>query len=227
MLCTCFHAVSGLFCTCFHSVSGLFCRSWARRLKTRGTECRPIRTTTSVSTTLSDWLGGVTSLHTDLAARRPSFLLGHSLQEESLPTPPGNSPLQHFSVFSIAAKFGLYPQCRLSQVIGKLAHIPYAEALAEQLLRLEPAQRVSARVALRHKYFEDLPPAVYTLPDGQYQSILAPSMFFFFFFSRGNHQFFHTHTHSKFKCVCVCVCFAICTLPLLESRASRLCKLLA
>lgn len=61
--------------------------------------------------------------------------------------------------------FNKYPRQRLSQVIPKLAHIPYAEHLAEQLLQLQPEKRISAIIAMRHNYFEDLPYVIHTIPD--------------------------------------------------------------
>ena len=71
-----------------------------------------------------------------------------------------------FDVTSFSDKFGFYTPQRLSAVIPKLAHISHAEQLASHLLQLQPTLRISADDALAHKYFADLPRAVYDLPDG-------------------------------------------------------------
>lgn len=60
-------------------------------------------------------------------------------------------------------RFEFYRQQRLSAVIPKLAHIPYAERLATHLLPLNPRMRISAKDAMRHEYFSDLPAKVYQL----------------------------------------------------------------
>ena len=97
--------------------------------------------------------------------------MSFSLEKETTfgPTSRVNLPrtMLPFSYLTISDKFGYYPRCRLSQCIPKLAHIPYAENLADQLLQLMPNLRISARVAMRHKYFEDLPQKIYELPDGK------------------------------------------------------------
>ncbi|KAK3582637.1 hypothetical protein CHS0354_001682 [Potamilus streckersoni] len=62
-------------------------------------------------------------------------------------------------------KFGLYTQQHLSSLIPKLAFIPHAEDLANQLLQMPPNKRISARAAMKHDYFMDLPPKIHELPD--------------------------------------------------------------
>ncbi|XP_064646599.1 cyclin-dependent kinase 14-like isoform X2 [Lineus longissimus] len=62
-------------------------------------------------------------------------------------------------------KFIRYRKQKLAHVIPKIAHIPYAEAIAAEFLQLIPTQRISAREALTHQYFSDLPRKIYDLPD--------------------------------------------------------------
>jgi len=63
------------------------------------------------------------------------------------------------------ANFHHYSSQPLSLVIPKLAHIPYAEQLAHHLLQLEPVKRISAKLAMRHQYFDDLPSKIHQLPE--------------------------------------------------------------
>ena len=69
--------------------------------------------------------------------------------------------------FIVAERFHHYNSQRLSLVIPKLAHIPFAEQLAEQLLQLEPRKRISAKASMRHQYFDDLPQKIHELSDGK------------------------------------------------------------
>ncbi|XP_014663177.1 PREDICTED: cyclin-dependent kinase 14-like [Priapulus caudatus] len=62
-------------------------------------------------------------------------------------------------------KFGKYAHKRLSQVIPKLLQIPYAEKLASQCLQLNPSKRISAKEAMSHMFFSDLPPKIMDLSD--------------------------------------------------------------
>ena len=71
-------------------------------------------------------------------------------------------------------KFGSYRPQRLSAIIPKLAHIAQAESLANGLLQLQPEKRISAKEALAHSYFADLPRAVYSLNEGRvYENVFG------------------------------------------------------
>ena len=41
----------------------------------------------------------------------------------------------------------------------------HAEELAENMLQLDPRERITARAAMRHIYFKNLPEEIHTLPD--------------------------------------------------------------
>lgn len=62
-------------------------------------------------------------------------------------------------------KFVQYNPQPLSSLVPKLGYIPHAEHLANQLLQMHPYRRISARAALNHDYFKDLPPKIHELPD--------------------------------------------------------------
>lgn len=62
-------------------------------------------------------------------------------------------------------KFVYYKSQSLSSAYPKLKDASKAEALATVFLQLQPHNRISAKDALYHKYFCDLPPKIYDLPD--------------------------------------------------------------
>ncbi|KAK2153843.1 hypothetical protein LSH36_283g01003 [Paralvinella palmiformis] len=72
---------------------------------------------------------------------------------------PGVTSYPHYC----REKFGLYLPQSMSRVIPKLAHIPYAETLAQELLQLQPKKRICAQNALHHKYFSDLPMSIHDI----------------------------------------------------------------
>lgn len=53
----------------------------------------------------------------------------------------------------------------LTQAFPKLSSIAFGEELAELCLRLQPRLRISAKDALKHKYFCDLPQRVFEIPE--------------------------------------------------------------
>lgn len=58
-----------------------------------------------------------------------------------------------------------YASQKLVQAFPKLSTILQAENLATAFLQLEPRKRISAKDALRHGFFIDLPAKLYQLPD--------------------------------------------------------------
>lgn len=62
-------------------------------------------------------------------------------------------------------KFVTYPRQSMSSVIPKLAYLPHAEDLVSEFLQMDPRKRISAKDAMRHEYFCDLPPKIHELPD--------------------------------------------------------------
>ncbi|XP_013408537.1 cyclin-dependent kinase 14-like [Lingula anatina] len=62
-------------------------------------------------------------------------------------------------------KFYKYSRQRLSQAIPKLGLVRHAEDLANHFLQLDSAKRISAKNAMYHDYFSDLPPRIHELPD--------------------------------------------------------------
>ncbi|CAH1788192.1 unnamed protein product [Owenia fusiformis] len=73
----------------------------------------------------------------------------------------GVSKYPHFK----KSRFHTYNRQCLALAVPKLANVPHAENLAEKFLQLCPRRRISAKVALRHQYFSDLPHSVYLLAD--------------------------------------------------------------
>ncbi|XP_046556004.1 cyclin-dependent kinase 14-like [Haliotis rubra] len=62
-------------------------------------------------------------------------------------------------------KFGVFVRQPLSCCIPKLSFVQHAEDLAAKLLQMEPCRRLSAKLAMKHDYFRDLPPKIHDLPD--------------------------------------------------------------
>ncbi|XP_054168085.1 cyclin-dependent kinase 14-like isoform X2 [Oppia nitens] len=58
-----------------------------------------------------------------------------------------------------------YKSQPLSQAFSALLSVTFGEELAEMCLKLEPKFRISAKDALKHKYFSDLPKQIFTLDD--------------------------------------------------------------
>jgi len=56
---------------------------------------------------------------------------------------------------------------RLAHAWPRLADVPFAESLASAMLQQRAPRRLTADQALRHRYFADLPSAVYELKDGK------------------------------------------------------------
>lgn len=69
-----------------------------------------------------------------------------------------------FPNFRPAEKFGRYKPQRFSSVFPKLKDVSHAENLVSDFLQLQPHLRISAKEAVHHKYFADMPPKVYDLP---------------------------------------------------------------
>ncbi|XP_049629298.1 cyclin-dependent kinase 15 [Suncus etruscus] len=74
---------------------------------------------------------------------------------------PGVSKLPNYN----PEWFPLLKPQSLQNVWNSLGRVPEAEDLASQMLRGFPPHRVSARRALSHDYFRDLPPKLHELPD--------------------------------------------------------------
>jgi cyclin-dependent kinase 14 len=55
----------------------------------------------------------------------------------------------------------------LTQSFPKLSSISYGEALASLCLKLQPNLRISAKDALKHLYFSDMPTKVFDLPNSE------------------------------------------------------------
>jgi cyclin-dependent kinase 14 len=62
-------------------------------------------------------------------------------------------------------KFVSYKAQPLTQSFPKLSSISYGEALASLCLKLQPNLRISAKDALKHLYFSDMPTKVFDLPN--------------------------------------------------------------
>lgn len=66
-------------------------------------------------------------------------------------------------------KFNQYKAQRLIQAFPKMNNISNAEEFAGRFLQLNPALRITAEDALRHKFFADhLPAKIYDLPPGMF-----------------------------------------------------------
>ncbi|WAR10007.1 CDK14-like protein [Mya arenaria] len=61
-------------------------------------------------------------------------------------------------------KFVVYSKQGVSMVIPKLSYLPHAEDLVNDFLQMDPKKRISAREAMTHDYFCDLPPKIHELP---------------------------------------------------------------
>jgi cyclin-dependent kinase 14 len=61
--------------------------------------------------------------------------------------------------------FKKYRKQNLERFMPKMMLIPYAEDLAECLLKCNPLERVSADEALKTRYFKNLPPSMFSCPD--------------------------------------------------------------
>ncbi|KAL5006114.1 hypothetical protein ScPMuIL_017272, partial [Solemya velum] len=73
----------------------------------------------------------------------------------------GVSRYPHYDLKS----FNVYTKIPLSAAIPKLSFIPHAEELALCFLQMPPLKRISAQKALKHEYFDDLPPKIHELPE--------------------------------------------------------------
>lgn len=73
----------------------------------------------------------------------------------------------HFSCDIFLAKFVSHKPHPLKRSFPRLSSIPYCEELASLCLKLQPNHRISAKEALRHHYFLDLPPKVFNLSDSK------------------------------------------------------------
>ncbi|GIX92351.1 cyclin-dependent kinase 14 [Caerostris darwini] len=62
-------------------------------------------------------------------------------------------------------KFGHYQSQPLSAAFPRITEICQGENLAYSFLQLQPRLRISATEALRHTYFDELPPKIYDLPE--------------------------------------------------------------
>ncbi|CAL1270123.1 unnamed protein product [Larinioides sclopetarius] len=62
-------------------------------------------------------------------------------------------------------KFGHYAPQSLSAAFPRITEINQGENLAHSFLQLQPRLRISATEALRHIYFDELPPKIYDLPE--------------------------------------------------------------
>ncbi|GIX81214.1 cyclin-dependent kinase 14 [Caerostris extrusa] len=62
-------------------------------------------------------------------------------------------------------KFGHYQSQPLSAAFPRITEICQGENLAYSFLQLQPRLRISASEALRHTYFDELPPKIYDLPE--------------------------------------------------------------
>ncbi len=89
-------------------------------------------------------------------------------------------------------KMCYYRGQRLGHAWPRLFDVPFAESLASMMLQQRANKRVGADQALRHRYFSDLPGAIYELRDGEWRGgegggekrlTTVGSMHFNFFFS--------------------------------------------
>ncbi|KAL4217160.1 Cyclin-dependent kinase 14 [Mactra antiquata] len=62
-------------------------------------------------------------------------------------------------------RFVSYNKQCLSTIVPKLAYLPHAEELASEFLQMDPKLRITAKAAMKHEYFSDLPPKIHELPD--------------------------------------------------------------
>ncbi len=76
---------------------------------------------------------------------------------------PGVSRLPNYKPH----KMCYYRGQRLGHAWPRLFDVPFAESLASMMLQQRANKRVGADQALRHRYFSDLPAAIYELRDGE------------------------------------------------------------
>lgn len=74
------------------------------------------------------------------------------------------------SDWRIAGHVVKYRSQPLVQAFPKLSSVGFGEELAELCLKLEPKHRISAKNALKHKYFSDLPQQIFNLADSERSS---------------------------------------------------------
>ena len=72
-----------------------------------------------------------------------------------------------FELNLFSGKFVSYKAQSLTQAFPKLLLIPYGEELGSLCLTLQPNLRISAKDALKHLYFSDLPNNVFDLPNSK------------------------------------------------------------
>ncbi|KAI1291905.1 Cyclin-dependent kinase 14 [Halotydeus destructor] len=124
---------------------------------------------TDYSTSLDIW--GVGCIFVEMATGQAAFpgvkdatdqldkiwrVLGTPTEE----TWEGVSMLPHYRL----DRMGFYKPSKLSQVYGKLSTIVGAEEMANKFLQLEPSKRITAKEALRDKFFSELSPKLSDLP---------------------------------------------------------------
>ena len=89
-------------------------------------------------------------------------------QQQILGTPteatwPGVSRLPLYK----PQRLNFYRTQRLGHAFPRLYDISQAENLASKLLQLQPSARLTGETAARHKFFQELPSQLFTLPDGK------------------------------------------------------------
>ncbi|XP_065196246.1 cyclin-dependent kinase 16-like [Sycon ciliatum] len=83
---------------------------------------------------------------------------------------PGVTRLKNFNADPSSPSnpaYTKYCRLRLHAVVPRIAKEPGAEHLAERLLRMNPAERLTAQQALQHPYFACIPSSVAQLPPSQ------------------------------------------------------------